>query len=170
MRALPSAPALFLAALPRCCREVPIPEHLDMYHLHQEAEPSDMTALEAVVDHIKKEMERLHAQVRACARVHARRACAGASSGARQVLHAGLPQRSACAACSAMQARTMLRSGCQAGFGLLRAHARARSPLPAAVTSLHRRKRSCLSAAQTTSGWWQSTTGVMLAQKCDVLG
>eukprot|EP00878_Enallax_costatus_P000419 GHUV01000509.1.p1 GENE.GHUV01000509.1~~GHUV01000509.1.p1 ORF type:complete len:618 (+),score=174.18 GHUV01000509.1:250-2103(+) len=43
-------------------REVPIPDHLDMYHLHQEAEPSEMTALEAVIDHIKKEMERLHAQ------------------------------------------------------------------------------------------------------------
>lgn len=35
-----------------------------MYHLHQEAEPSDRTALEAVVDHIREEMERLHAQVR----------------------------------------------------------------------------------------------------------
>jgi ATP-binding cassette subfamily F protein 2 len=34
-----------------------------MYHLHQEAEPSEMTALEAVIDHIKREMERLHAQV-----------------------------------------------------------------------------------------------------------
>jgi hypothetical protein len=34
-----------------------------MYHLHQEAEPSEMTALEAVIDHIKKEMDRLHAQV-----------------------------------------------------------------------------------------------------------
>lgn len=34
-----------------------------MYHLHQEAEPSDRTALEAVVDHIREEMERLHAQV-----------------------------------------------------------------------------------------------------------
>ncbi len=45
-------------------REVPIPDHLDMYHLHQEAEPSDRTALEAVVDHIREEMDRLHAQVR----------------------------------------------------------------------------------------------------------
>jgi hypothetical protein len=45
-------------------REVPIPDHLDMYHLHQEAEPSDRTALEAVIDHIREEMERLHAQVR----------------------------------------------------------------------------------------------------------
>jgi ATP-binding cassette subfamily F protein 2 len=48
-------------------REVPIPDHLDMYHLHQEAEPSDRTALEAVIDHIREEMERLHAQVTAAA-------------------------------------------------------------------------------------------------------
>ena len=45
---------------------MPIPDHLDMYHLHQEAEPSEMNALEAVVDHVKKEMERLHAQVISC--------------------------------------------------------------------------------------------------------
>lgn len=41
-------------------REVPIPDHLDIYHLNQEAEPSDMSALEAVIDHIKKELEDLH--------------------------------------------------------------------------------------------------------------
>ena len=29
--------------------QVPIPEHMDLYHLHQEAEPSDRTALESVV-------------------------------------------------------------------------------------------------------------------------
>jgi len=40
-------------------REVPIPGHVDIYHLDQEAEPSDRTALEAVVDHIKKELENL---------------------------------------------------------------------------------------------------------------
>lgn len=43
-------------------REVPIPEHMDIYHLHQEAEPSDRTALEAVVDHIKEELNRLNAE------------------------------------------------------------------------------------------------------------
>ncbi|KIY98269.1 ATP-binding cassette, sub-family F, member 2 [Monoraphidium neglectum] len=43
-------------------REVPIPDHLDIYHLHQEAEPSDMTALEAVIDHIKKELANLQKQ------------------------------------------------------------------------------------------------------------
>ncbi|GAQ87542.1 abc transporter [Klebsormidium nitens] len=42
-------------------REVPIPDHMDLYHLHEEAEPSDRTALEAVVDHIKEEVRRLNA-------------------------------------------------------------------------------------------------------------
>eukprot|EP00197_Chlamydomonas_leiostraca_P002023 CAMPEP_0202857324 /NCGR_PEP_ID=MMETSP1391-20130828/315_1 /ASSEMBLY_ACC=CAM_ASM_000867 /TAXON_ID=1034604 /ORGANISM="Chlamydomonas leiostraca, Strain SAG 11-49" /LENGTH=610 /DNA_ID=CAMNT_0049536115 /DNA_START=82 /DNA_END=1914 /DNA_ORIENTATION=- len=42
-------------------REVPIPPHMDLYHLRTEAEPSDRTALEAVVDHVRAEMERLQA-------------------------------------------------------------------------------------------------------------
>lgn len=36
--------------------QVPIPEHMDMYHLCTEAEPSDRTALQAVVDHIEAEV------------------------------------------------------------------------------------------------------------------
>jgi ATP-binding cassette subfamily F protein 2 len=40
-------------------REVPIPDHMDLYHLCEEAEPSDRTALEAVVDAIKAEMAAL---------------------------------------------------------------------------------------------------------------
>ncbi|GFH24819.1 ATP-binding cassette, sub-family F, member 2, partial [Haematococcus lacustris] len=40
-------------------REVPIPDHMDLYHLRTEAEPSDRTALEAVIDHVRQEMERL---------------------------------------------------------------------------------------------------------------
>jgi ATP-binding cassette subfamily F protein 2 len=40
-------------------REVPIPEHMDMYHLREEAKPSDRTALESVVDHIRLEIKRL---------------------------------------------------------------------------------------------------------------
>jgi ATP-binding cassette subfamily F protein 2 len=48
---LPSLPPL---------RQVPIPNHMDLYHLREEAEPSDRTALEAVVDHIKEEMARLN--------------------------------------------------------------------------------------------------------------
>ena len=42
-------------------QQVPIPEHMDIYHLHQEAEPSDRTALQAVVDHIEAEVARLNA-------------------------------------------------------------------------------------------------------------
>jgi ATP-binding cassette subfamily F protein 2 len=34
---------------------------MDLYHLHQEAEPSDRTALQAVVDHIEAEVARLNA-------------------------------------------------------------------------------------------------------------
>ena len=48
-----------LAALAN--REVPIPAHLDVYHLREEAEPSQRTALQAVVDHIEREVNRLQA-------------------------------------------------------------------------------------------------------------
>mmetsp|Transcript_32749 Transcript_32749/g.83665 ORF Transcript_32749/g.83665 Transcript_32749/m.83665 type:complete len:614 (+) Transcript_32749:169-2010(+) len=40
-------------------REVPIPNHMDLYHLHEEAEPSDMSALDAVVDYIRVELKKL---------------------------------------------------------------------------------------------------------------
>lgn len=40
-------------------REVPIPAHMDMYHLRTEAEPSDRSALDSVVDHIRDELKRL---------------------------------------------------------------------------------------------------------------
>ena len=40
-------------------RECELPPHLDLFHLHQEAEPSDRTAVEAVVDHVKDELARL---------------------------------------------------------------------------------------------------------------
>ncbi|KAL3154860.1 hypothetical protein ABBQ38_011402 [Trebouxia sp. C0009 RCD-2024] len=43
-------------------REVPIPEHMDLYHLCEEAAPTDRTALETVVDYIKDEVARLTAQ------------------------------------------------------------------------------------------------------------
>ena len=45
---------------PRCALQVPIPQHMDLYHLQEEAEPSDRTALESVVDYIKKEIEVQH--------------------------------------------------------------------------------------------------------------
>lgn len=40
-------------------REVPIPEHMDLYHLCEEAAPTARTALETVVDYIKDEVARL---------------------------------------------------------------------------------------------------------------
>lgn len=40
--------------------QVPIPKHMDIYHLRTEAEPEEKTALDAVIDHIKDEMERLN--------------------------------------------------------------------------------------------------------------
>jgi ATPase subunit of ABC transporter with duplicated ATPase domains len=51
------------------CRELPIPEHMDIYHLSHEIEASDMTALQAVVccdeERVKleKEAEILSTQV-----------------------------------------------------------------------------------------------------------
>jgi hypothetical protein len=38
---------------------VPLPDHLDLYHLHEEAAPSDKNALNSVVDYIKDEIKRL---------------------------------------------------------------------------------------------------------------
>lgn len=50
----------FLSCLAK--REVPIPEHLDLYHLSGEAEPSDRTAVQAVVDHVEAEIKMLEAR------------------------------------------------------------------------------------------------------------
>jgi ATPase subunit of ABC transporter with duplicated ATPase domains len=50
------------------CRELPIPEHMDIYHLSHEIEASDMSALQAVVTcdeervKLEKEAEILAAQ------------------------------------------------------------------------------------------------------------
>ncbi len=41
-------------------REVPIPDHLDLYHLSEEVAPTERTALETVVDYIKDEITRLN--------------------------------------------------------------------------------------------------------------
>ena len=41
--------------------EVPVPEHLDMYHLHEEAPATDQTGVEAVIQHIKDEATKLEA-------------------------------------------------------------------------------------------------------------
>jgi len=40
-------------------REVPIPEHIDIFHLEHECEPTTDTALEFVINETKKEMKRL---------------------------------------------------------------------------------------------------------------
>lgn len=51
------------------CRELPIPEHMDIYHLSREIEASDMSSLEAVINcdeerlQLEKEVEALVAQV-----------------------------------------------------------------------------------------------------------
>ncbi|WCJ40980.1 ATP-binding cassette sub-family F member 2 [Euphorbia peplus] len=50
------------------CRELPIPDHMDIYHLSREIEASDMTALESVIScdeerlKLEKEVEMLAAQ------------------------------------------------------------------------------------------------------------
>ncbi|KAJ1638265.1 P-loop containing nucleoside triphosphate hydrolase protein, partial [Pavlovales sp. CCMP2436] len=40
-------------------RMVEIPEHIDIWHLHEEAKPSDRTALQSVIDVVQKEQIRL---------------------------------------------------------------------------------------------------------------
>lgn len=40
-------------------REVPIPEHVDIYHLREEAPPTDMLPVEMVVDSVQQEIARL---------------------------------------------------------------------------------------------------------------
>jgi ATP-binding cassette subfamily F protein 2 len=52
-----SGKSTILAAIAH--REIPIPEHIDIWHLHGEAPPSDMTAVDSVVDYVKKEHARL---------------------------------------------------------------------------------------------------------------
>lgn len=55
------------------CRELPIPDHMDIYHLSREIEASDMSSLEAVIScdeerlQLEKEAEALAAQVRLAA-------------------------------------------------------------------------------------------------------
>lgn len=37
-------------------RELPIPDHIDIFHLDEEAEPSERTALEAVIDVVREKV------------------------------------------------------------------------------------------------------------------
>ncbi len=46
-----SGKSTFLTCL--ASRELPIPDHIDIFHLDEEAEPSDRTALEAVIDVVR---------------------------------------------------------------------------------------------------------------------
>lgn len=39
--------------------DLPLPSHIDVFHLHEEARPSEQTAVEAVIAHIVEESERL---------------------------------------------------------------------------------------------------------------
>ena len=54
-----SGKSTFLTAL--ASRELPIPEHIDIYHLDGEAELSERTALDAVVDIVRDQVDKLEA-------------------------------------------------------------------------------------------------------------
>ena len=42
-------------------REVPLPKHISCFHLHEEAPPSDMSGVQAVINHVVEEVARLEA-------------------------------------------------------------------------------------------------------------
>ena len=42
-------------------REVPLPEHVSVYHLHEEAPPTELSGVEAVIEHVRAEVEMLKA-------------------------------------------------------------------------------------------------------------
>merc|ERR1719480_72412 len=44
-------------------RELPVPDHIDIWHVHREADPSDSTALQSVIDVALKEYERIEALI-----------------------------------------------------------------------------------------------------------
>merc|ERR1719382_447822 len=52
-----SGKSTMLAAI--AAREIPIPKHVDMWYLDCEAKPEDITAIQAVVDVVAKEHQRL---------------------------------------------------------------------------------------------------------------
>ena len=56
-----SGKSTFLATL--AAREVPIPEHIDVYLLKEEAEPSDLNALEYILAEAKKKVELLESEI-----------------------------------------------------------------------------------------------------------
>jgi ATP-binding cassette, subfamily F, member 2 len=56
-----SGKSTFLATL--AAREVPIPEHIDVYLLKEEAEPSEMNALDYILAEAKKKVEKLESEI-----------------------------------------------------------------------------------------------------------
>merc|ERR1712137_522022 len=56
-----SGKSTLLAAI--AARELPIPDHIDMWFVHMEAEPSNTSALQAVVDVAEKEYKRIEALI-----------------------------------------------------------------------------------------------------------
>jgi ATP-binding cassette, subfamily F, member 2 len=56
-----SGKSTFLATL--AAREVPIPEHIDVYLLKEEAEPSDLNAVEYILMEAKKKVEVLESKI-----------------------------------------------------------------------------------------------------------
>ena len=56
-----SGKSTFLATL--AAREVPIPEHIDVYLLKEEAEPSELNALDYILMEAKRKVEKLEAEI-----------------------------------------------------------------------------------------------------------
>jgi len=56
-----SGKSTLLACL--AARELPIPDHIDIWHVHKEADPTDISALQSVIDVAQKEYERLEGLV-----------------------------------------------------------------------------------------------------------
>jgi len=52
-----SGKSTLLACL--AARELPIPDHIDIWHVHKESDPTDISALQSVIDVAQKEYERL---------------------------------------------------------------------------------------------------------------
>ena len=42
-------------------REIPVPKHISCFHLHEEAPPTDLSGVQAVINHVVEEVERLEA-------------------------------------------------------------------------------------------------------------
>jgi len=56
-----SGKTTLLAAM--AARELPIPDHIDIWHVHKEADPTDISALQSVIDVALKEYQRVEALI-----------------------------------------------------------------------------------------------------------